>query len=90
MDFGLKSLGRAAHITERKFEMTALARLAHDWLGWGAKAESSAPPPRDPEPVYDSTRPVTGFFATLTAEQKAAALKYSGEDCYSAGEFKRS
>lgn len=33
-----------------------------------------------PEPSYAVPRPTTGFFATLTPDQKAKALGYRGPD----------
>lgn len=35
---------------------------------------------KDPEPVYHAERPMAGFWAMLTAEQKAKALAYRGPD----------
>jgi hypothetical protein len=37
-------------------------------------------PAPEPEPVRPQSRPMTGFLATLSAEQRAAALSYCGED----------
>lgn len=34
----------------------------------------------EPEPVYGHERPMTGFLATLTPEQREAALAYRGPD----------
>lgn len=34
----------------------------------------------EPEPVYGGERPMTGFLATLTSEQREAALAYRGPD----------
>jgi hypothetical protein len=40
----------------------------------------SEKPLPDPEPVNAVPRPMTGFFAGLTAEQKEAALAYRGPE----------
>jgi hypothetical protein len=34
----------------------------------------------EPEPVFGKSRPMTGFFASLTDEQKRAALAYRGDE----------
>lgn len=46
-------------------------------------------PLADPQLVY-SPRPMTGFFAALTAEQRKRALGYRGEESFGDPEFKRS
>lgn len=35
-----------------------------------------------PEPVRPSSRPMTGFLATLTPAQREAALAYTGNDTH--------
>lgn len=46
-------------------------------------------PRPEPEPVYTRTRPMTGFFATLTDEQKARALAYKGQEDFGDLSFPR-
>jgi hypothetical protein len=39
-----------------------------------------AKPLPEPEPLRPAARPMTGFLATLTEEQRAAAVAYCGND----------
>jgi len=39
---------------------------------------SESLPPKELDPINAKPRPMTGFFAHLTPEQKAAALAYRG------------
>ncbi len=43
----------------------------------------------EPEPFCATPRPMTGFFATLTEEQKKLALEYRGEETHGDGAFTR-
>lgn len=65
--------------------MHALARLAHDLMSRVRFLEKPLP---DPEPVTDSARPVVGFFAGLSASQKAKALAYRGPESHGDPELK--
>lgn len=58
--------------------MRALAAaFSTSFSGWlGPK------PLPDPEPFCATPRPMTGFFATLTAEQKKLALEYRGKETH--------
>jgi hypothetical protein len=46
-------------------------------------------PTPEPEPVRAAARPVTGFFALLTDDQRKAMLAYCGDDSVGAEEFQR-
>jgi hypothetical protein len=56
--------------------MNALKKLG-EVLSWGHFSPKPLP---EPEPVYSAARPVTGFFAGLTPEQKKRTLAYTGDD----------
>lgn len=43
----------------------------------------------EPEPFCATPRPMTGFFATLTEEQKKLALEYRGDETHGDAEFAR-
>ena len=46
--------------------------LSMDWLPWRKREVTlQAPPPPEPESLYERGRPMTGFFATLSPEQRA-------------------
>jgi hypothetical protein len=53
--------------------------LAHKLSGWARTLFVDKPLP-EPEPVNAKARPMTGFFATLSAEQKQRALAYRGDE----------
>jgi hypothetical protein len=55
--------------------MEALAKLT-GWFG-GVSFDRRLP---EPEPINGKPREITGFFAHLTPEQKARALKYRGPE----------
>jgi len=38
--------------------------------------------PSQPEPLPQKRKPMTGFYASLTKEQKEKALKYQGPENY--------
>jgi hypothetical protein len=58
--------------------MSALKRLENVW----SRVTFSPKPLPEPEPVYSAERPMTGFFAGLTADQKKRALAYTGDDTH--------
>lgn len=43
----------------------------------------------EPEPVRPAARPVTGFFALLSDDQRKAALAFCGDDSHGSEEFRR-
>jgi hypothetical protein len=65
-------------ITAKGFNMVELAKKL---FGWTAVRllDKSLP---EPEPVNAQPRPMNGFFAGLTAEQKEQALEYRGEESH--------
>jgi hypothetical protein len=63
--------------------MTALlARLSNLWPAVTLRDKPLA----GPEPVY-APRPMKGFFAGLTADQKREALAYRGEEDHGDAKF---
>lgn len=46
-------------------------------------------PTPEPESVRAAARPVTGFFALLSDDQRKAALAYCGDDSHGSTEFRR-
>ena len=46
-------------------------------------------PLAEPEPAFGKGRPLTGFFANLTPEQKARALAYKGEENHGDSGFQK-
>ena len=64
--------------------MNALARLAHDLMARVWVAEKPLPEPE----MACTPRPVVGFFAGLTIEQKAKALAYRGPEDFGDEQFK--
>lgn len=67
--------------------MVMLSRLSKS--GFQSLVALVDKPRPDPSLVYNE-RPVTGLFAGLTAEQKARALKYRGDENHGDHDFKRS
>lgn len=65
--------------------MTTVARLKHE-LGNAVRFLTHKPLPA-PERVYGKPRPMTGFLATLTDEQKKRALEYTGPENIGDKEF---
>lgn len=63
----------------------ALAHLAHTVRSWFEHA-----PLPEPEPLNARPRPMVGFFASLTDEQKQAALAYRGTENHGDEEMRRS
>jgi hypothetical protein len=66
--------------------MLALTRLGRMF---GRAASSHDMPLPEPEAVYTTARPITGFFAGLTVEQKARALAYRGPEAHGDPSFMR-
>lgn len=64
--------------------MNALAKLGHSLMN---RVRYSAKPLPAPEPINATPRPMTGFFAGLSAEQKKAALSYKGPEHHGSDEF---
>jgi hypothetical protein len=46
-------------------------------------------PLADPEPVFGKPRPLTGFYAGLTPEQRKLVLEYDGDETHGDPEFLR-
>lgn len=59
--------------------METVVKWAHS-LWNGSRITLQAKPPKDPEPVNATPRSVTGFFSSLSADQKRAALDYKGAE----------
>lgn len=53
--------------------------LAKQLLGYRVKLEPK--PLAEPEPAYAQPRPMVGFLALLTPEQRAALLSYKDRVC---------
>lgn len=63
-----------------------MARLKKSLLGSEAPSvRLDARQPALPVPVHGEPRPMTGFFAGLTEEQKRRALAYRGPDYHRGG-----
>lgn len=58
-----------------------MVELAKRLFGWTGVQLLEKPLP-EPEPVNATARPMTGFFAGLSAEQKKQALNYRGEEAH--------
>jgi hypothetical protein len=56
-----------------------MRRAAMKWLGLKAAGRT---PEVAPERVFGEPRPMTGFLATLTPEQRDAALAHRGDDSF--------
>ena len=57
--------------------------LAHKLFGgWANLVRLTDKPLPEPEPVNAKARPMSGFFAGLSAEQKKRALEYRGEESH--------
>lgn len=56
---------------------------------WGRRVRFETPQPPAPEPLYERERPMTGFFATLSPEQRAKVRAYKDEDNLGGNEFRR-
>ena len=65
-----------------------MVELAKKFFGWTNVRLVDKPLP-EPEPVNAKARPMTGFFAGLTPEQKKQALEYRGEEAHGDREFLR-
>jgi hypothetical protein len=56
--------------------------LAHKLFGWTSLVRLTDKPLPEPEPLNAKARPMSGFFAGLSAEQKKNALEYRGEESH--------
>jgi hypothetical protein len=74
----LKLHGAVTVTAAKGFDMVALAKKLFGWTG----IQLTDKPLPEPEPVNAQARPMTGFFASLTAEQKKKALEYRGEESH--------
>jgi len=52
------------------------------------RVTSPGKPLAEPEPVYGVPRPMVGLFASLTAQQRAAALAYRGPESHGDPKFR--
>ncbi|MFN3130567.1 hypothetical protein [Roseibium sp.] len=67
--------------------MTMNARAAFDYVaGFVSRSKSERVLP-EPEAAFGKPRPMTGFFANLTDEQKRKALDYRGEELHGSEDF---
>jgi hypothetical protein len=65
-----------------------VSALAEKFFGWvGVRFEDKPLP--EPEPFNALARPMRGFFAGLTEEQKRRALAYRGDENHGDPAFKR-
>lgn len=58
-----------------------MVELAKKLFGWTNVRLEDKPLP-EPEAINGKPRPMTGFFAGLTADQQKEALAYRGEDSH--------
>jgi len=58
-----------------------MVELAKKFFGWTNIRLIDKPLP-EPEPVNAQPRPMNGFFAGLSAEQKKQALAYRGDESH--------
>jgi hypothetical protein len=63
--------------------------LAHKLFGW-ARTQFQDKPLPEPDPINAKARPMRGFFAALTADQKKQALSYRGDENHGDRNFVRS
>jgi hypothetical protein len=61
------------------------ARLSNFWTAVTLQDKPLAAP----EPVFGTPRPLTGFYAGLTPEQKKLVLEYDGDESHGDPEFMR-
>jgi hypothetical protein len=62
------------YVTGKEYDMQVLKRALSalfSFLHWGTKVQ-------EPDPFVETPSPMTGFWATLTPEQKKLALEYRG------------
>ena len=70
--------------------MNARAALNWVWSLTGAsRVTHSSKPLAEPELLQSEARPMTGLFASLSAEQKQAALNYRGPELVGDESLKR-
>jgi hypothetical protein len=67
----------------------AMNELVARFTGFFSTVTLQAKPLAEPEPVYGQPRALTGFYATLTPEQKARALAYTGDENHGDQTFAR-
>ena len=59
------------------------------FAGLSQRVTLTPKPLPEPEPVRAAARPMTGFLALLTPEQRAAALAYCGDDSHGDADLRR-
>lgn len=64
--------------------MARMVAALQELLGFGRSPAGQALARPDPEPRDGGSRPMTGFLATLTDEQRQRALAYDGEENFGA------
>lgn len=63
-------------------------RLSLNWLPKSRRRPAmQAPPQAPPEPLYGTPRPMTGFFATLSAENQARLRACTDDESFGDDEF---
>jgi hypothetical protein len=62
-----------------------VARFANFW----STVSLQDKPLAEPEPVFGAPRPLTGFYAGLTSEQKKLVMEYNGDETHGDPEFLR-
>ncbi len=65
--------------------MNALAQRVYGW----ARVQFTSPQLPEPEAINAKPRKMTGFFASLSPEQKQQALTYRGEESHGSADFRR-
>jgi hypothetical protein len=63
--------------------------LAHKLFDWASSVRFYDKPLPEPEPVNANARPMRGFYAALTPEQKKRAKLYHGEESHGDARFLR-
>lgn len=66
-----------------------MTRLLRAFQGWTSKVRLHEKPLAEPEPVNAAPRPLVGFFAGLTEEQKKRVLAFKGDESFGEPEFLR-
>lgn len=59
-----------------------MERMKAAWRGLFSSVTLQAKSLAEPEPAFGKERPMTGFFAGLSAEQKKKALAYKGPESH--------
>lgn len=65
-----------------------MVELAKKFFGW-TSVRLTDKPLHEPEPVNARARPMNGFFAGLTADQKKQALEYRGQENHGESSYLR-